>query len=55
MGQLLPPPLDYLHVIIESFEPHEIAVILKECVWNYVKENIMSASALNGDNKSTVF
>lgn len=52
MGQLLPPPLDYLHVIIRHFEPHEVALIMKECVWNYVKENMPSPSTLISDNKS---
>lgn len=42
MGQLLPGPLAYLHIVIEHFEPFEIVVVLKECVWNYMKENIPS-------------
>lgn len=42
LGQLLPIPFSYLHAVIEHFEPFEIAVVLKECVWNYMKENIPS-------------
>lgn len=42
MGQLLYGPLAYLHVVIEHFEPFEIVVVLKECVWNFMKENVPS-------------
>lgn len=42
MGQLLCGPLAYLHVVIEHFEPFEIVVVLKECVWNFMKENVPS-------------
>lgn len=42
MSQLLPMPFNLLHAVIEHFEPFEIAVVLKECVWNYMKENIPS-------------
>lgn len=45
MGQLLYGPLAYLHVVIEHFEPFEIVVVLKECVWNYMKENCPSPMA----------
>lgn len=42
MGQLLIGPLAYLHIVIEHFEPFEIVLVLKECVWNYMKENVPS-------------
>lgn len=42
MGQLLPIPFSYLHAVIEYFEPFEIALVLKECIWNYMKENTPS-------------
>lgn len=45
MGQLLNGPLAYLHVVIEHFEPFEIVVALKECVWNYMKENVPSPAS----------
>lgn len=45
MGQLLFGPLAYLHVVIEHFEPCEIVVVLKECVWNYMKENTPSPAS----------
>lgn len=40
MGQLLPNPFNLLHAVIEHFEPFEIVVVLKDCVWNYMKDNI---------------
>lgn len=42
MGQLLPPPLSYLHTVIEHLDAPEIAVVLKECIWNYMKDNVPS-------------
>lgn len=42
MGQLLPPPLSYLHTVIEYLDAPEISVVLKECIWNYMKENVPS-------------
>ncbi|XP_061390096.1 integrator complex subunit 5 [Musca vetustissima] len=50
MGQLLPPPLSNLHNIIEHFEPQEIALLLKECVWNYMKDNVPSPGIFPVDN-----
>lgn len=42
MGQLLPPPLSYLHTVIDYLDAPEISVVLKECIWNYMKENVPS-------------
>lgn len=39
-GQLLPPPLNALHTFVEHLEPVEIAIVLKECVWNYMREHV---------------
>ncbi|KAM7364141.1 integrator complex subunit 5 omd isoform 1-T6 [Cochliomyia hominivorax] len=50
MSQLLPAPLSNLHVIIECFEPHEIALLLKECVWNYLKDHVPSPALFHVDN-----
>lgn len=40
MGQLLPAPLNALHTLVEHLEPVEIAIVLKECVWNYMREHV---------------
>lgn len=42
MGQILPEPFNYLHTVIDHFQPAEIALVLKECIWNYMKENVPS-------------
>lgn len=55
MGQFLVGPFAYLHIVIEYFEPFEIAVVLKECVWNNMKENIQSVLALQEANGKTQF
>ncbi|CRK88235.1 CLUMA_CG002016, isoform A [Clunio marinus] len=39
LGQLLPPPLNYLYIVVQHLEPNEIAYVLKECVWNYMVAN----------------
>lgn len=40
LGQLLPAPLNFVHTVIEFLDPAEIAIVLKECVWNYMRENV---------------
>jgi integrator complex subunit 5 len=39
LGQMLPPPLSYLYIVVQHLEPNEIAYVLKECVWNYMVVN----------------
>lgn len=51
MGQMIPPPLTYLHIVIQYLEPNEIAYVLKECVWNYMVFNGISMP--NGDGFET--
>lgn len=52
MGQLLPPPLASLHMIVEYFDPPEIALILRECIWNYLKDNVPSPALFTCDNNA---
>ncbi|XP_055848550.1 integrator complex subunit 5 [Episyrphus balteatus] len=52
MGQLLPPPLASLHMIIEYFDAPEIALVLKECIWNYLKDNVPSPALFTCDNNA---
>lgn len=42
LGQLLPPPLNHLHHVIKSLDPVEVPTVLKDCVWNYMKDNVPS-------------
>ncbi|XP_030565757.1 integrator complex subunit 5 [Drosophila novamexicana] len=50
MSQLIPPPLSNLHTIIEHFEAPEIAVLLRECIWNYLKDHVPSPALFHVDN-----
>ncbi|KAL1389194.1 hypothetical protein pipiens_012574 [Culex pipiens pipiens] len=42
LGQLLPPPLSYLHIVLPHLDAAEIVYVLKECVWNYMKDHVPS-------------
>ncbi|XP_062562953.1 integrator complex subunit 5 [Armigeres subalbatus] len=42
IGQLLPPPLSYLHIVLPYLDANEIIYVLKECVWNYMKDYVPS-------------
>lgn len=42
LGQLLPPPLSYLHIVLPYLDANEIIYVLKECVWNYMKDHVPS-------------
>lgn len=50
MGDLLPGPLSYLHIVIQHLEPNEIAYVLKECVWNFMMAHVPSPSLFTCDN-----
>lgn len=39
LAQLLPPPLNHLHIVVPYLEPQEISYVIKECVWNYMVAN----------------
>ncbi|XP_055905945.1 integrator complex subunit 5 [Eupeodes corollae] len=52
MGQLLPPPLASLHMVVEYFDPPEMALVLKECIWNYLKDNVPSPALFTCDNNA---
>ncbi|XP_066597550.1 integrator complex subunit 5 [Prorops nasuta] len=42
LGQLLPPPLASIRDILPILEPHQINIIMRECVWAYMHENVPS-------------
>ncbi|XP_053690452.1 integrator complex subunit 5 [Sabethes cyaneus] len=42
LGQLLPPPLSYLHIVLPHLDAGEIVYVLKECIWNYMKDHVPS-------------
>jgi integrator complex subunit 5 len=55
LGDLLPGPLSYLHIVIKSLEPNEIAYVLKECVWNFMMANVPSPSLFTCDNNGLYY
>ena len=55
LGQLLPPPLSYLYVVVEHLEPNEIAYVLKECVWNYMVANVPAPALFATDSSNRLF
>ncbi|XP_068152334.1 integrator complex subunit 5 [Drosophila tropicalis] len=50
LSQLIPPPLNHLHLIIHHFESAEIALLLRECIWNYLKDHVPSPALFHMDN-----
>lgn len=50
LGQLLPPPLSYLYIVVEYLETNEIAYVLKECVWNYFVIHGPSMQPINSES-----
>lgn len=55
MGQILPEPFNYLHLVIDHFQPAEVALVLKECIWNYMKENVPSPVIFTVDSTGKHF
>ncbi|CAO1437093.1 unnamed protein product [Diamesa tonsa] len=55
LGQLLPPPLSYLYIVVEHLEPNEIAYVLKECVWNYMVANVPAPALFATDSSNRLF
>lgn len=49
LGQLLPAPLNFVHTVIEFLDPAEIAIVLKECIWNYMRENVPAPALFTVD------
>lgn len=49
IGQLLPSPLSYLYIVIQYLEPNEIAYVLKECVWAYMKDHVPTPNLFSVD------
>ncbi|KAF5290000.1 hypothetical protein FQR65_LT11666 [Abscondita terminalis] len=50
LGQLLPPPLSEIRNVIPYFNCSEIVQILRDCVWNYMRDHVPSPALFNCDN-----
>lgn len=49
VGQLLPPPLSNMRDVIPLLKPHEIVQLLRDCVWNYMRDHIPSPALFGCD------
>ncbi|GLH07144.1 Uncharacterized protein GBIM_12672 [Gryllus bimaculatus] len=49
LGQLLPPPLASLRELIPHLLPQEVVQLLRDCVWNYMRDNVPSPALFTRD------
>lgn len=49
VGQLLPPPLANMRDVVPFLKPHEIVQLLRDCVWNYMRDHIPSPALFGCD------
>ncbi|XP_014247878.1 integrator complex subunit 5 [Cimex lectularius] len=49
LGQLLPPPLTALGDVIPYVLPIHVVQILRDCVWNYMRDNVPSPALFTRD------
>ncbi|XP_008471899.1 integrator complex subunit 5-like, partial [Diaphorina citri] len=52
LGQLLPPPLSALYLLIPHVTPQHVVMLLRDCVWSYMRDHVPSP-ALFTTNIST--
>ncbi|XP_031350418.1 integrator complex subunit 5 isoform X1 [Photinus pyralis] len=55
LGQLLPPPLSSIRDVIPYVKCSEIVQILRDCVWNYMRDNVPSPALFNCDSSGMVW
>ncbi|KAK5644511.1 hypothetical protein RI129_005811 [Pyrocoelia pectoralis] len=55
LGQLLPPPLSSIRDVIPCLKCSEIVQILRDCVWNYMRDNVPSPALFNCDSSGVVW
>ncbi|KAK9510932.1 hypothetical protein O3M35_005604 [Rhynocoris fuscipes] len=49
LGQLLPPPFTALSEIIPHIPPNQVVLLLRDCVWNYMRDNVPSPALFGRD------
>ncbi|KAF5276285.1 hypothetical protein FQA39_LY06634 [Lamprigera yunnana] len=49
LGQLLPPPLSEIRNIIPFLNCSEIVQVLRDCIWNYMRDHVPSPALFNCD------
>lgn len=49
LGQLLPPPFTALSDVVPHIPPEQVVVLLRDCVWNYMRDNVPSPALFTRD------
>ncbi|XP_075212361.1 integrator complex subunit 5 omd [Lycorma delicatula] len=49
LGQLLPPPLSCLSDVIPHLPPLQVVMVLRDCVWNYMRDHVPSPALFARD------
>lgn len=49
-GQLLPPPLSNMRNVFQELKPHEIVQLLRDCLWNYIRDHVPSPALFSCDS-----
>ncbi|XP_049959293.1 integrator complex subunit 5 isoform X1 [Schistocerca serialis cubense] len=50
LGQLLPPPLSALGDVVTRVRSHEVVQLLRDCVWNYMRDQVPSPALFTQDS-----
>uniref|UniRef100_A0A1B6H8L2 Integrator complex subunit 5 C-terminal domain-containing protein n=1 Tax=Homalodisca liturata TaxID=320908 RepID=A0A1B6H8L2_9HEMI len=49
LGQLLPPPLSSIALAVPHLPPQQVVLLLRECVWNYMRDHVPSPALFSRD------
>jgi integrator complex subunit 5 len=55
LGQLLPPPLSSLRDVIPYLQPQEVVQLLRDCVWNYLRDHVPSPALFTRDENGLMW
>uniref|UniRef100_A0A1B6D092 Integrator complex subunit 5 n=1 Tax=Clastoptera arizonana TaxID=38151 RepID=A0A1B6D092_9HEMI len=55
LGQLLPPPLSSLKEAIPHLPPNQVVMLLRECLWNYMRDHVPSPALFTRDSSGVMW
>lgn len=55
LGQLLPPPLSSLADIVPHLPPFQVVSVLRDCVWNYMRDHVPSPALFARDSSGVMW
>ncbi|KAL1124013.1 hypothetical protein AAG570_001783 [Ranatra chinensis] len=55
LSQLLPPPLSALGNVIEHLPPNQVVLVLRDCVWNYMRDHVPSPALFSRDSNGAMW